>query len=169
VVAAIAVRRAVASDAAAVAAIGLENGSLYADLDGELFRRPDEDGLEGFIADDSEWRDAPTNLALVAEIDGDVVGYLEASLQPPMETARWQSQRDLGATRLFINYVGTADAYKRRGVASALVDAAELWGVERGAAVAVCDTWIESPFSMPFWEERMGYRRRAVIFRKPLV
>jgi GNAT superfamily N-acetyltransferase len=129
---------------------------------------PDEEGFVEFIADDSEWRASPTSLALVAAADGDVAGYLEASLQEPMETARWQGQRDLGRTRLHINYVGTADEYKRQGVATRLVEAAEAWGRARGAEVAVCDTYIGSPLSVPFWEERMGYARRSIIFRKPL-
>jgi GNAT superfamily N-acetyltransferase len=64
--------------------------------------------------------------------------------------------------------VGTADAYKRQGVATKLVQAAEDWGRKRGAVVAICDTFIDSPLSVPFWERRMGYKRRAIIFRKRL-
>jgi GNAT superfamily N-acetyltransferase len=93
---------------------------------------------------------------------------LEASIQPPLDSARWQGQRDLSDPRLFINYVGTGDAFKRIGVASQLVEAAEEWGRSHGATVAICDTYIDSPLSMPFWENRMGYKRQAVIFRKSL-
>jgi ribosomal protein S18 acetylase RimI-like enzyme len=163
------VREARADDAPGIARIGLENARLHVRLAPELFRVPDEDGLVEFIADDADWREDPANLALVAEVDGRVAGYLEASVQPPLESARWQSQQDLGELRLLINYVGTGEGYKRRGVATSLVDAAEAWGSGRGAKVAVCDTWIDSPMSVPFWEERMGYQRRAIIFRKPLV
>ena len=85
-----------------------------------------------------------------------------------MDTAPWQSQRDLGYPRLLIGFVGTSDKHKRTGVATALVEAAEQWGRDHGARVAVCDTYIDSPLSVPFWEERMGYERRAVILRKPL-
>jgi GNAT superfamily N-acetyltransferase len=134
----------------------------------EIFRMPDEEGFVEFIADDSEWRSSPTSLALVAEVDGEVAGYLEASLQQPMQTARWQGQRDLGRTRLLINYVGTADKHKRRGAGTRLVAAAEEWGRSHGAEVAVCDTYINSPLSVPFWEDRMGYERQSIIFRKPL-
>jgi GNAT superfamily N-acetyltransferase len=155
-------------DAIGIARIGLENGAYYAKLAPDYFKQPDEDGLAEFLAGDSEWRDAPTNLALVAEVDGDVAGYLEASIQPPLDSAQWQGQRDLSDQRLFINYVGTADAFKRKGVASQLVEAAEEWGRSSGATVAICDTYIDSPLSMPFWENRMGYKRRAVIFRKSL-
>lgn len=155
-------------DGANIARISRENGAYYARLASEHFREPDEEGLIGLLEDDGEWRESTQNLALVAEVDGDVAGYLEASIQPPLETARWQTQRDLGLVRLFINFVGTADRYKRIGVATRLVEAAEEWGRRQGAAVAVCDTFIDSPVSVPFWEARMGYDRRAIIFRKRL-
>jgi GNAT superfamily N-acetyltransferase len=155
-------------DGPGIARISRENGAYYARLAPDHFKEPDEDGLVELIESDSEWRESATNLALVAEVDGNVAGYLEASLQPPLDTARWQTQRDLAETRLFINFVGTADAYKRIGVATRLVERAEAWGLENGAAVAICDTWIGSPLSVPFWEERMRYVRRSIVFRKRL-
>jgi GNAT superfamily N-acetyltransferase len=155
-------------DAAGIVRISRENACVYARLAPDYFRTPDEDGFVELIENDGDWRDAPENLALVAEVDGEVVGYLEASVHAPLETARWQAQRDLATTRLAINFVGTADAQKRRGIATRLVAAAEAWGRSQGATVALCDTYIDSPLSVPFWERRMGYTRRAVVFRKPL-
>lgn len=164
----IVVRECRTGDANGIARIGRENGAYYASLAPEYFKQPDDEGFAEFIEGDGEWRDEPTNLALVAEIGGEVAGYLEASVQPPLDSARWQGQRDLAEVRLSINYVGTADAFKRMGVATRLVEAAEEWGRSQGATVAICDTYIDSPLSMPFWEERMGYARRAVVFRKRL-
>jgi GNAT superfamily N-acetyltransferase len=164
----ITVRDARDDDAGAIASLARENSAYYAQLEPEYFRRPDEDGFVAFIENDREWRARSDTLALVAESEGAVAGYLEASLRFPDATARWQGQRDLSKIRLFINFVGTADAYKRQGVATTLVLAAEEWGRERGAVVSVCDTFIESPLSVPFWEQRMGYKPRAIIFRKRL-
>jgi ribosomal protein S18 acetylase RimI-like enzyme len=155
-------------DGAGIAQISLDSGTYYSRIAPEHFKQPDEEGLAEFMEGDSEWRQAEENLALVAEVDGEVAGYLEASLQQPIETAKWQTQRDLGDSRLFISYVGTAEAYRRMGVATTLVEAAEDWGREKGAVAAVCDTYIESALSVPFWEDRMGYTRRAIIFRKRL-
>jgi GNAT superfamily N-acetyltransferase len=161
------IRAARPGDGKDIARNGLESARYYRDLAPEDFRLPNREEL-------AEWVDSwlPANgeseIALVAEIDGQVVGYLEARLEPPMEDARFQSNPDLGETRLFINYLVTAQAFWRRGVGTRLVKAAEEWGRSRGAAVAVCDTHVDSPVSIPFWEERMGYRRRAVILRKPL-
>jgi len=166
---ALVVRDATSADAEGIAALSRENGAYYARLAPDRFRVPDEAGFIEFMRDDDEWRSRPDSLSLVAEVDGEVAGYLEATLQPPLESARWQSQRDLGETRLFIGVVGTADRHKRRGVATRLVEAAEEWGRASGASVAVCDTFIESPLSVPFWEVRMRYRRQAIVFRKPLV
>jgi GNAT superfamily N-acetyltransferase len=165
---AVAIREARADDAVGIARLSRENNIYYVELAPEFFRLPDEEGFVEFIKSGREWREGPDTLALVAEDDGAVAGYLEASLQHPDETARWQGQRDLSNTRLFINFVGTADAYKRQSVATKLVEAAEQWGRDRGAVVALCDTFIDSPLSVPFWERRRGYERRAIIFRKRL-
>ena len=162
------VREFAPGDGGGVAALILENAAYHARLAPDYFKLPDQDGLVAFIESDEEWRAAESNLALVAQVHGQVAGCLEASVQPPHETARWQAQRDLEQPRLHINFLGTADAFKRQGVATRLVEEAERWGRSKGAIVAVCDTYIDSPLSVPFWEQRMGYSRRAIILRKPL-
>jgi GNAT superfamily N-acetyltransferase len=85
-----------------------------------------------------------------------------------MHNAERQMLPYLGQTRLLIDSLGTAMAHRRRGVATALVEAAEEWGRSKGAAVSILDTYADSPVSVPFWEERMGYARRAIIFQKTL-
>ncbi len=47
------------------------------------------------------------------------------------------------------------------------MQAAEDWGRRKGAVVAVTDTNLCSPLSVPFYEHPMGYLRQAVILRKP--
>jgi GNAT superfamily N-acetyltransferase len=51
--------------------------------------------------------------------------------------------RHLAVARLFIDALGTANAYQRRGIATALVEAAEEWGRDKGAAVAILDTYTQ--------------------------
>jgi ribosomal protein S18 acetylase RimI-like enzyme len=164
----IVVREFRSGDGEAIARISRENTAYYSRLAPEYFKEPDQEGFVEYIESDGDWRASPDNLSLVAEVDGQVAGYLEASLQPPHETARWQGQRDLAVPRLFINYVGTADEFKRQGVATRLVEEAEAWGRAKGAVVALCDTYIDSDLSVPFWEQRMGYKRRSIRLRKPL-
>jgi len=169
-VAKIVVLDATAEDAEGIATIYAENARFHETLDPHYFKQPARDALVDALRSEGEreWRKRPDTLALVAEIEGVVAGYLEATVQEPAENADVQSVRDLSVTRLHVNSLGTADAFKRHGVGTALVEAAEAWARAHGATVATLETWIDSPLSVPFWEERMGYARREIVFRKEL-
>jgi GNAT superfamily N-acetyltransferase len=160
------VRGAQSGDGASIARLSRDSADYYGELAPGDFRRPDEDGqaewLDSFLPADGE-----REIALVAEIDGCVVGYLEARLEEPLDSARYQTNPELAEWRLFVNALLTARSHWRRGVGSALVAAAEAWGRERGATVALMDTYAGSPVSVPFWEGR-GYRTRNVVMRKRL-
>jgi ribosomal protein S18 acetylase RimI-like enzyme len=167
-VATVTIREPRPGDGPTLARMHRENAAYYVSRAPDLFRVPDEEGQDEFCDPKPEDNDGETTFAAVAEMAGEVAGYLEARIEPPLESARWQSNPDLGRPRLFINFVGTGDAFRRQGVATRLVEAAEEWGRARGAAVAVCDTWLGSALSMPFWEHGMGYTPKSMIFRKPL-
>jgi GNAT superfamily N-acetyltransferase len=162
----IVVRRASRDDADALAALSNESSAFYARLAPELFAEGERAGFAEWIA--ASWDDGPGTLALVAELDGAIAGYVEAVIQEPEAWRRFFGSRDGRERRLFVNAVLTAEAHQRRGIATLLVEAAERWGREEGATVALLDTWAESPVSVPFWERRMGYRRRSIVFRKQL-
>jgi GNAT superfamily N-acetyltransferase len=146
----------------------MESNTYYTALAPDFFADVDDNGLTEWIAGDAEWLSQPTSFALVAEVDGQVAGYIEASIQEPEDTARFNGNRDSRERRLFINSVVTAEQYKRRGVATCLVEAAERWAREQGVTLSLCDTFLGSPQSLPFWENRMGYERRSVRLRKRL-
>ncbi len=161
------IRRGRLGDGEAIARIHRESSSYYAAQAPDLFNRPDEQGLAAFL-EPGAGDNTETSLLLVAELDGEVVGSLYATLLAPDESARYQSPSDLGETRLFVDALAVLQEHWRRGIATTLVEAAEDWGRERGATVALCDTWPESPVSIPFWEDRMGYARRSIRLRKRL-
>jgi ribosomal protein S18 acetylase RimI-like enzyme len=162
----ITVREARPGDGAGIVRCHRDSARYYVELAPDLFREPDEDGQIEFAEPKGDGAD--DSLELVAELDGEIAGHLEARLEPPLDSARYQILSDVGEPRLFINALATAEQFKRRGVATALVEAAEEWGRARDATVAFLDTWVGSPSSIPFWEQRMGYERRAIIFRKRL-
>ena len=60
------------------------------------------------------------------------------------------------------------EAYRHQGVGTRLMQAAEEWGRSKGAVIALLDAYINSPLSVPFCEEHLGYSRRALRFRKRL-
>jgi hypothetical protein len=42
------------------------------------------------------------------------------------------------------------------------MEAVEAWARERGAALVLLDTWVDSPVSVPFYERRMRFSRRGL-------
>jgi GNAT superfamily N-acetyltransferase len=161
------IREAAPDDAPAIARVHGDSAAYYVSLAPELFRLPDDDGLVEFVTPGPE-DNSPTSLYIVAELDDEVVGVLYAVLIAPGDTDRYQTPSDLREVRLFIHALSVLRSHWRRGVATALVECAEAWGRDRGATVALCDTWLDSPVSRPFWEERMSYTPRSVRLRKPL-
>lgn len=161
------VRKARSGDGGAIAQMHVENAAYYRSLAPDAFRLPDQDGLTAFVEPTAK-ANSETRLELIAEVDGQVAGHLAARLIEPEEAARYQMVPYLASRRLWIDSLGTLQQFWRRGVGSVLVEAAEAWGRERGAVVSMCDTWLGSPVSLPFWESRMGYERRAVILEKRL-
>jgi GNAT superfamily N-acetyltransferase len=144
-----------------------DSAAYYVGLAPDLFRLPDDDGLVEFAEPAPEDNSAAT-LFLVAEVDDEIVGHLYAVFLTPTDSDRFQGSSDLSEVRLFIEALAVVRMHWRRGVATALVEAAEAWGRERGATLALCDTWLESPVSLPFWERRMKYEPRSVRLRKRL-
>lgn len=113
-------------------------GRYYAELAPELFQVPVSEGPA------FERAIVPQDAVhLVAEADGVVAGWLTARLERPVPAPERQLVR-------------------------ALLSAAETWGRERGADLVQLDTYADGPVAVPFYEQRMGYRRRAIIFEKRL-
>lgn len=155
-------------DGAGCARAWLDAGRHYAALVPEVIQVPDADGLiEWFEEAIRERRDHDTRW-LVAEEGHGAIGMIEARIVRPAPDAHRQLQRDLARTRLVVNLLAVTEGYRRRGVGTALMEAAEEWGRAEGAVVAVTDTNLSSPLSVPFYVERMGYRRQAVLLRKTL-
>jgi GNAT superfamily N-acetyltransferase len=156
-------------DGEGLARCWLDVAAYYAKLNPELFQIPDADGLAQVCEDWLLNVGGETTHSLVAEIKGQVVGFVSATMHPPIEQAARQFVRDAGLTRLVIDALVVQEAYWRHGIGRRLMDAAEEWGRIRGAAIALLDTYVGSPVSVPFYEQRMGYKRRALHFRKTLI
>jgi GNAT superfamily N-acetyltransferase len=162
------VRPARPGDGADLARGWLDGCRYYAALDPERFQVPDDDGLVEWFEELLARPASKDKAWLVAEVDGVVVGNVSAELHGPVDTAARQLLRFLGETRLFVSALSVEEAYQRRGVATRLMEAVEQWGRQRGAVFVSLDTWIHSRLSVPFYEQRMGYRRASIVFEKRL-
>ena len=152
-------------DGAGMARVWLSAAAYYAGLDPAHFQVPPAEG-ESFEA--SFGTGGEDELMLVADLDGQLAGWLTARIEHPAPGAARQMTREHGWTRLHIDALLVDQAAWHQGLGTALLTAAEDWGRGRGAQVVRLDTYADSPVSVPFYERHMGYRRRAVVFQKPL-
>ena len=161
------VRPARPGDGVGITRAWLSAAAYYADLDPGYFQVPDVEGLADGL-DSQLVHQGDDAIHLVAELDGQVIGWLWAKIEPPGPNAAAQLTRDLGWTRLEVASLMVDRGHWRSGAGTALLEAAEAWGRARGAQVAHLDTYVHSPVSVPFYEEHMGYQRRAIVFQKRL-
>jgi GNAT superfamily N-acetyltransferase len=144
-------------------------GRYYASHVPDIIHKPQAEGLAEWFEQAIARPRGDDELWLAAEHDGQVIGLIEAAILHPSPDAHWQLQRDLSRPRLAITALAVTAARRRQGTGTALMKAAEAWGQSKGAIVAVTDTNLHSPLSVPFYEHRMGYHRQAVILRKLLL
>lgn len=164
---AVTIREAVIADGAALARAWSDGGRYHVQLNPELFQAPAGEPLvEHFTArltdPDSE------AVVLVAEIDGTAVGWISAVLQAADENAEFQLQRDLSAARVHVNALMVGEAKRGEGVGTALMRRVESWAVQRGAASVSLDVYIDAPDVVTFYEDHLGYQRRALRLTKRL-
>lgn len=155
-------------DGASLAQRWIDAGTSYAQQDPDLFQVPSTDGLAEALETWVLHVASEEALIRVADHDQQVVGFIHAVIQPPLVTASHQFIRDMACIRLTITALIVQQAYWHQGIGTQLLASAETWGRSQDAVVALVDTYSESPISIPFYEQRMHYRRRAVQLRKRL-
>jgi aminoglycoside 6'-N-acetyltransferase I len=100
---------------------------------------------------------------IVAEVDGDVVGFIEVGLRSHADGC--DERYPVG----FIEGWYVHPESQRRGIGRALVAAAEVWAPSQGARELASDTWIDNAPSQ-LAHEALGFEvvDRCVHFRKSL-
>lgn len=121
------IRRAVLDDSEALGRLGALLMDVHYNFDRRRFLAPGEDAAAGyarFLV--SQLRD-PDCAVFVAELDGRIVGYCYAGVEP----LSWKELRDEAG---FIHDLALDPSARRRGVGKALIDAAIEWFRERNQA-----------------------------------
>ena len=162
------VRAAQPGDGARLAQVWLENARYYVGLVPDDFRMPDQVGLVESLETRLGRPSSASELHLVAVVDGVLAAFVYARLTEPDAGATREMLANRAYRRVHVEALGTANAFQRQGLATQLVEAVETWAREQGARIISAGTYLESPVAIPFWEQRMGYRRRSVILAKRL-
>ncbi|MGH8945822.1 MAG: GNAT family N-acetyltransferase [Acidimicrobiia bacterium] len=135
----VAVREARPTDGEALARAWTDGGRYYVQLDPEIFQVPEGEALVRFFTERP--RQLGEGRALfVAEVGAEVVGWVSAVIEPPVQHAEFQLQRELGSVRAHVNAVMVQEDHRGRGVGTALMRHVEAWARDQGAVMISLDT-----------------------------
>jgi ribosomal protein S18 acetylase RimI-like enzyme len=155
------IRRATRSDLPALGRMGALLMRTHYAFDQKRFLEPGDNAEEGYAWFLGEQLEDDTNIVvLVAEIKGDVIGYVYAALEP----ISWKELRDACG---FIHDIVVEVSGRRSGVGTALMEAALAWLKEQGAPRVVLGTAEQNESAQRLFA-RLGFRRTMVEMTREL-
>jgi len=155
------IRRATRSDLPALGRMGATLMRTHYAFDQKRFLEPGDNAEEGYAWFLGEQLEDDVNaIVLVAEIRGEVIGYLYAALEP----ISWKELRDACG---FIHDILVEERRRGHGVATKLMEAAMAWLKEHGAPRVVLGTAEQNEGAQRLFE-RLGFRRTMVEMTKEL-
>ncbi|MDK2767734.1 MAG: AAC(3)-I family aminoglycoside N-acetyltransferase [Sphingomonas sp.] len=145
------IRRLGLNDAAALAAMNALFAREFEDEESYLSAPPGPDHVTALLAN-------PQFIALVAEADGAMVGALAAYILPKFEQAR---------SEIYIYDLAVAEAQRRRGIATALIDALRPIARTAGAWVIYVQADYVDPPAIALYT-KLGVREDVLHFDIPV-
>lgn len=153
------IRPATPDDVGALADIYQASAEHHMRLDPSLYSTPD------YLALKERYRKRlplPDNEEiLVAEVNGEVVGWIELVLRAASGQARMM--RDAVSAEID---VAVLPEHRGHGVGSRLVAAAEKWAADRSAEVITMQTHVANVDAIRFYQERHGFRTTGIVMMK---
>jgi GNAT superfamily N-acetyltransferase len=152
-----AIRRAVPEDADGITRTFLESAEHHASLDSELYFVP---AFETIAARYREGRQHPAeecaeNISLVAELSGDIVGFIDARLYQPTDAMHRQMIYCL------ISEIVVRREHQNHGIGRQLLQAVEDWGRQQGAESAILEYHAANAGAGAFYQQ-MHYRLTSI-------
>jgi len=156
------IRPATPEDAEAIARVYTESAEHHALIDPERNHVPDRAAIaERYRSGQQHPEDSDETITLVAEDDGQVLGFLDARLLRPFDPMYRPT------TYCFVADVAVTAAHRSHGIGEQLMRAAEQWAREQGADFVSLEYHTENPRAAAFYE-RLGYRPASVVAIKRL-
>ena len=129
------IRRAVQEDADGITRTFIESAEHHASLDSELYFVP---AAENIAARYREGRQHAAegraeSITLVAELSGDIVGFIDARLYQPTDAMHRQMIYCL------VSEIAVRREHQNHGIGGQLLQAAEDWGRRQGAEFAILE------------------------------
>lgn len=147
-------RRAEPGDSAALGRLGAMLVRAHHEFDRLRFLAPGEGIEEGYARFLGDQVEDPDVVILVAVLDGDVVGYVYAGIEP----RSWKELRDVAG---FVHDVAVDASARGRGIAARLVEAAADWLEQQGAPRIMLWTAEGNSAGQRLFE-KLGFRRTMI-------
>ena len=147
--AAITIRPAVSGDADGITRTYLQSAEHHASLDPERYLLPP---FETVSARYRERAAGGGGITLVAELSGEIVGFVDAGLDRSHDLMR----REI--LYCHIAEIAVSSRHQNQGIGGRLLQAAEDWGRGQGAEFASLEYHTANIRAGSFYQERMGYR-----------
>ncbi len=157
---ALTIRRADAGDVATLGSLGAALMRAHYAFDPQRFLAAGPHAEAGYASFLGSQLDDDEAIVLVAEIDGRVVGYVFAALEP-------MSWKDLRGPAGFIHDVLVDEAARGAGAGTALVEATIAWLRGRGAPRVMLGTAARNAAAQRLFE-RLGFRRTMIEMTREL-
>jgi ribosomal protein S18 acetylase RimI-like enzyme len=148
------IRRAEARDLPALGQLGALMVKIHHGYDSARFMEPGDDVAEGyawFLGTELGQEDV---LVLVADLAGQVVGYVYAGLEP-------HSWKELREPAGFIHDLVVEESARRRGIATQLLESAAAWLETHGAPRVMLWTAQKNESAKRLFES-LGFRRTMI-------
>lgn len=150
------IRRAVKEDADGITRTFVESAEHHASLDSDLYFVP---AAETIAARYREGRQHPDenaeSITLVAELSGDIVGFIDARLYRPTDAMHRQMIYCL------ISEIAVKSEHQNHGIGGQLLRAAEDWGRQHGAEFAALEYHAANARAGAFYQH-MHYRLASI-------
>lgn len=154
------IRRATPGDLAAVGRLGAALLRAHFEFDTDRFMGAGDDDESGYAWFLGTQLEAPDSLVLVADLDGVVVGYLYAGIEP-------RSWKELREEAGFVHDVLVEEDRRGAGLAQALIEEAVAWCRERGVPRVILWTAARNTHAHRLFE-RLGFRSTMIEMTREL-
>ena len=154
------IRKATKSDLPAVGRLGAALLLAHYEFDPQRFMQGGADAEEGYAWFLGTQLQRPDSLVLVAESDGEIVGYLYAGIEP----RNWKELREEAG---FVHDILVHESRRGGGIAQALMDGALAWFRERGMPRAVLWTAAQNMTAHRMFR-RLGFRDTMIEMTREL-
>jgi GNAT superfamily N-acetyltransferase len=154
---AVAIRRAVAEDADGITRTFLESAEHHASLDPELYFVPEVETIAARYKEEQQHpaEQCAESVTLVAELSGDIVGFIDARLYQPTDAMHRQMIYCL------VSEIAVKREHQNHGIGGQLLRAAEDWGRQHGAEFAALEYHAANTRAGAFYEH-MHYRLASI-------